>query len=78
MISEAFPEIGVVSATSLGGSPFMLTYYVPDADALWQRAVDAGAMPLRPVEMQFYGARSGQFADPFGLRWSVTTHVDAD
>ena len=43
MISEAFPEIGVVTATSLGGSPFMLTYWVPDADAIWQRAVDAGA-----------------------------------
>ena len=43
MISEAFPEIGVVTATSLGGSPFMLTFYVEDADAVWQRAVDAGA-----------------------------------
>ena len=45
MISEAFPEIGVVTATSLGGSPFMLTFYVEDADAVWQRAVDAGATP---------------------------------
>ena len=76
MISEAFPEIGVVTATSLGGTPFMLTFYVEDADAVWQRAVDAGATPLRPVEMQFYGARSGQFVDPFGLRWSVSTQVE--
>ena len=75
MISEAFPELGVVTATSLGGSPFMLTFYVEDADAVWQRAVDAGATPLRPVELQFYGARSGQFLDPFGLRGSVTTQV---
>ena len=75
MISEAFPEIGVVTATSLGGSPFMLTFYVEDADAVWQRAVEAGATPLRPVELQFYGARSGQFVDPFGLRWSVSTQV---
>jgi PhnB protein len=78
MISEPFPELGVVSANSLGGSPFMLTFYVPDADATWQRAVDAGATPLRPVELQFYGARSGQFLDPFGLRWSVSTQVEEE
>jgi PhnB protein len=76
MISEEFPELGVQSATTLGGSPFMLTYYVPDADATWRRAVDAGATPLRPVELQFYGARSGQIVDPFGLRWSISTQVE--
>jgi PhnB protein len=78
MISEEFPELGVLSATSLGGSPVMLTFYVEDADAMWQRAVDAGATPLRPVELQFYGARSGQFLDPFGLRWSVSTQVEEE
>jgi PhnB protein len=78
MISEEFPELGVVSPHALGGSPFMLTFYVPDADAIWQRAVDAGATALRPVELQFYGARSGQFVDPFGLRWSVSTQVEAE
>jgi uncharacterized glyoxalase superfamily protein PhnB len=76
MISEEFPDIGVLSPTTIGGTPFMLTYYVPDADEMWQRAVDAGATPLRPVELQFYGARSGQFIDPFGMRWSVSTQVD--
>jgi PhnB protein len=76
MISEEFPELNVLSATTIGGSPFMLTFYVEDADALWQRAVDAGATPLRAVEMQFYGARSGQFVDPFGLRWSVSTQIE--
>jgi PhnB protein len=75
MMSEPFPDIGVVSPKELGGSPFMLTIYVPDADATWQTAVDAGATALRPVELQFYGARSGQFVDPFGLRWSVATHL---
>lgn len=75
MMSEPFPDIGVVSPKDLVGSPFMLTIYVPDADATWQAAVDAGATAVRPVELQFYGARSGQFVDPFGLRWSVSTHL---
>jgi len=38
--------------------------------------VQAGAKPLRPVEDQFYGDRSGQFEDPFGHRWNVATHVE--
>jgi uncharacterized glyoxalase superfamily protein PhnB len=38
-----------------------------------QRAVAAGATTVRPVEDQFYGARSGQFRDPFGFIWSIST-----
>lgn len=30
----------------------------------------------RPVEQQFYGDRSGQFEDPWGHRWGVSTHVE--
>jgi PhnB protein len=38
--------------------------------------VQAGAKALRPVEDRFYGDRSGQFQDPFGHRWDVSTHVE--
>jgi PhnB protein len=31
---------------------------------------------VRPLENQFYGDRTGQFEDPFGHRWSVSTHVE--
>ena len=47
-----------------------------DVDAVFARALTAGAKELRPVENQFYGDRSGQFEDPFGHRWSVGTHVE--
>jgi PhnB protein len=40
------------------------------------RALAEGATSLRPVENQFYGDRSGSFEDPFGQRWSVSTHVE--
>jgi PhnB protein len=40
------------------------------------RAVNAGAKVLRPVELQFYGDRVAQFEDPFGHRWSVGTRVE--
>ncbi len=43
----------------------------------WQLArAGLPAGEIRPVENQFYGDRSGQFEDPFGHRWDVSTHVE--
>jgi PhnB protein len=53
-----------------------LHVYVEDADGVFDRAIQAGARALRPVDDQFYGDRSGQFEDPFGHRWNVATHVE--
>jgi PhnB protein len=53
-----------------------MSVYVEDVDAVFERALQAGAKVLRPLEDQFYGDRVGQFEDPFGHRWSVATHVE--
>jgi PhnB protein len=53
-----------------------LNVYVEDVDAVYDRAITAGATSLRPVMDQFYGDRSGQFLDPFGHRWNVSTHIE--
>jgi PhnB protein len=50
--------------------------YLPDVDAVVKRAVTAGAELIRPVEDKFYGDRSGQIRDPFGFRWTISTHVE--
>lgn len=76
MISDEHPEAGILSPQSLGGTPIALTLYVDDARAVYDRAVAAGATPLRPVADQFYGERSGQVTDPFGFRWTVTQHIE--
>ena len=73
MLADAYPEHGVVGPADLGGSPVLLHLEVPDADATFAQAVAAGATVLRPVEDQFYGARSGQVVDPFGHRWAIQT-----
>lgn len=78
MIADEHPEVGAVSPESVGGSPVMLTLHVPDADATFERAVAAGATAERPVELQFYGARSGVIRDPFGHRWSLQTQVEPE
>ena len=76
MLADEAPDIDFRSPKALGGSPVTISVYVDDVDAVFERAVAAGAKPLRPVETQFYGDRSGQFEDPFGHRWSVASHVE--
>jgi len=74
MLADEFPDYGEFSPQSVGGSPVKLHMYVPDVDAAFQRAVEAGATVVRPVADQFYGDRSGQVKDPFGYRWILSTH----
>ena len=50
--------------------------YVPDCDALYKRALAAGARSEREPKDQFYGDRNGSVIDEFGNRWSVGTHVE--
>ena len=76
MLSDEFPEMNVRGPKAIGGTPVTLNVYVEDVDAVFARAVEAGATALRPVEDQFYGDRSGQLEDPFGHRWNVATHVE--
>jgi PhnB protein len=76
MLADEFPDMGHRGPKSLGGTPVTITVYVEDVDDAFQRAIEEGAKELRPVENQFYGDRSGQFEDPFGHRWNVSTHVE--
>lgn len=56
--------------------PCMLYLYVDDADAVWQRAVDAGATPGESPQDQFYGDRSGNVIDPCGNEWWIATRIE--
>jgi PhnB protein len=76
MLADEFPGMGARSANTMGGSPVIVSVYVEDVDATFDRAVHAGATVVRALEDQFYGDRSGQFQDPFGHQWSVATHVE--
>jgi PhnB protein len=76
MLSDEFPEYGGKSPDTLGGSPVSIHLYVPDVDAVFKRALNAGAHEKKPVMDQFYGDRSGQLEDPFGHLWWVATHQE--
>jgi uncharacterized glyoxalase superfamily protein PhnB len=57
--------------------PASIHVYVPDTDAVYRRALDAGATSLHAVEEMPYGERSGSVKDPFGNHWYIATHHGA-
>ena len=75
MVADEFPEMGILSPQSLGGTSTVLNLYVEDVDALWDRVVGAGAEVLHPLGDTFWGDRHGQITDPFGHRWGLAQHV---
>jgi PhnB protein len=76
MLADEFPEMDARGPRTVGGTPVSMHVYVEDVDAVFERAIEAGAKALRPVEDRFYGDRSGLFEDPFGHHWDVATHVE--
>jgi len=76
MLADEHPEMNARGPKAVGGSPVSLHVYVEDVDAVFARALEAGAKELRPVEDKFYGDRMGAFEDPFGHEWSIASHVE--
>ncbi|HEX5633089.1 MAG TPA: VOC family protein [Gemmatimonadales bacterium] len=62
---EAFPA-----------APVSIFLYVEDADATFQRALDAGGAEIMAMATQPHGDRYGGVRDPSGNSWWVATHVE--
>jgi PhnB protein len=76
MLADEHPDMGYRSPHALGGTPVSIALYVEDVDAVFNRAVAAGAKATRPVKDQFYGDRSGTLTDPYGHVWTIGTHKE--
>jgi PhnB protein len=76
MLADEHPEMNAVGPKTVGGTPVSIHVYVEDSDSVFERAIEAGAKSLAPMEDKFYGDRSGSFEDPFGHHWNVATHVE--
>jgi Glyoxalase/Bleomycin resistance protein/Dioxygenase superfamily len=72
MLADEFPELAVLSQPATGGTAVVPHFTTDDVDALWQRALDAGAEVRQPLADQFWGTRQSQIADSFGHRWNLT------
>lgn len=80
MLADEQPPMGPGPQTnkspkSLGGTSASLMLYVKDVDAVYARAVDAGATSVMPPADMFWGDRYCQVEDPFGHLWSIATHL---
>ena len=77
MLSDEFPGMSTARAPkALGGTTGGLFLYLPDVDAAFRRAVEAGCKVLMPVTDMFWGDRFGKLEDPFGNQWSLATHKE--
>jgi uncharacterized glyoxalase superfamily protein PhnB len=75
MLADEYPGMGN-PAPGKEGSPVVLNLYSEDVDALWKRAIDAGAKETMPLGDQFWGDRYGQVRDPFGHSWALGQHKE--
>ncbi len=71
-LADELPELDVLSPQAVGGTAVVLHLSTDDVETFWQRALDAGAEVIHPLEDQFWGNRQGQIADPFGHRWNLS------
>jgi PhnB protein len=75
-LSDEMPGQGPTTAPSATHKPTgVLQLYVPDCDAVFQAAVQAGARVGMPLADMFWGDRYGVVIDPFGQVWGIATHT---
>lgn len=74
MLADEYPGYGM-SPVDLPDATVSINVYVPDVDAVVDRATERGAKITTPLEETFYGVRRVSFRDPFGHRWMVGTQV---
>jgi uncharacterized glyoxalase superfamily protein PhnB len=74
MLNDEFPEMGGKGPLKIGGTPVTVHLYVEDCDAVYGRAIAAGATAVMPPADMFWGDRYGRLTDPFGHSWSIATH----
>ena len=76
MVSDEQPNMGCRAPVSVGGCTSYVYLYVQDVDAVFKKAVEAGAKVIMPPTDMFWGDRFGQVEDPAGQRWGLATHKE--
>jgi len=76
MLSDPFPHSTVKPPKELGGTSVGIFVYVEDVDALFEQAVNEGAIVTMALEDMFWGDRFGTVTDPYGHSWSFATHIE--
>ena len=75
-VSDESPEHGNFSPESLGGATVRMILTIPDPDAVFTRAISAGASQVAPMSEE-YGWRVGRVSDPYGHHWEIGRPITA-
>jgi len=74
MLNDEIPQMNCLSPQSVGGASSGIFLYVENADATFNKAVSVGAKITMPIMDAFWGDRCGGIEDPFGHKWTISTH----
>lgn len=76
MLSDEYPEHGILAPQPGDRTTVSIHLHVEDVDAVFERAVTAGASVVRPLADAFYGERGGTLRDPFGHEWLLGSQIE--
>jgi PhnB protein len=76
MLSDEFPGTSTKAPTSLGGTTGSIMLYLPNVDAAFKKAIDAGCKSIMAPTDMFWGDRFGKLEDPYGNQWGLATHKE--
>lgn len=76
LLSSEVPDMGALSANTVGASPTLQCIFTDNADAFYESAVAAGAEVLMPLDNYFWSERGATLRDPFGYRWGLAQKIE--
>ncbi|WP_419905258.1 VOC family protein [Kiloniella sp.] len=75
-LNDEMPAYGILSPISLGGTSNAVQLYLADIDDAWDRAVEAQAAVVLPLEDTYWGERTGKIVDAFGHVWILSKKIE--
>ena len=76
MLSDEYPEYGILAPDEARRGAQSIHLHVDDADALIAHCIAEGATMVREPQDAFYGERSGVVRDPFGHEWNIGHSIE--
>ena len=76
MLSDEYPDMGVLGPVTLGATPVALQLYIDDVDAVCARVAQHNGRIVHAPALDPFGDRSAKVVDPFGHEWLLATRLE--